>query len=106
MLHPETVQLIAEVCGFFDTHDFSAGSRHADLARKDPEACVVSLLQNIKEDLPVISAILYHTVQRAAYEGDLKEARRILGPLAKTPLEKAPREKPRKGHAKGELVNC
>ena len=106
MLHPETAKLIEEVLGFFDdTYSFSAGSRKADLARDDPEACIVALLRRIKERLPVTSATLYHVVKMATFEDGVNESRKLLGSLAKTPLEKAPRKKIRKGHAKGELVN-
>lgn len=108
MLHPETAKLIKEVLGFFDdTYNFSTESmsRKADLAKSDPEACIVALLRRIKERLPATSATLYHVVKMATFEDGVKEARKLLEFLPQTPLEKAPREKSRKGHAKGELVN-
>ncbi len=105
MLNPETAKLIEEVFEFFDTHGFSRVSKKADLAKNDPEACIVSLLRRIKERLPVVSATLYDTIERAAYTASVEEARELLVPLAKTPLEKAPRKKIRREHTKGELVN-
>ncbi len=105
MLHPKTAQLIEEVFEFFDTHGFSGVSKKVDLAKNDPEACIVSLLQKIKERLPEVSSTLSITIERASYADSVKEARKLLGPLAETLLEKAPREKIRRGDTKGELVN-
>jgi len=105
MLNPVTAKLIEEVFEFFDTHGFTRVSKKADLAKNDPEACIVSLLQSIKETLPEISATLYFTVERGAYTESVKEARGFLGPLAETPLGKTPRKKICRGYTKGELVN-
>ena|SRR3989338_8802422 len=106
MLNPVTAKLIEEVLGFFDdTYSFSTGSRKADLARDDPEACIVALLRRIKERLPVTSATLYHVVKMATFEDGVKESRKLLGHLAKAPMEKAARKKIRREHTKSELVN-
>lgn len=100
MLHPETAKLIEEVLGFFDdTYNFSteSRSRKGDLAKSDPEACIVALLRRIKERLPVTSATLYHVVKMSTFEDGVKEARKLLGSLAETSLGKAPRKKIRGG---------
>ncbi len=88
MLHLETRKLVEEVFGFFDTHGFSSGSAREELAKNDPEACIISLLQSIKDRLPCVSAMLYSTVQMAASKIDVEEARKLLGHLSTTPSRK------------------
>lgn len=48
-------------------------------ARKDPEAFVFSLLKGIKEELPVVSAMLEWTVSMASGGEDIREAKKRLG---------------------------
>ncbi len=80
MLHPETARLIQEVFAYTDRHDFSTEyeSKSLTLAKRDPEACIVSLLQKVKEELPEVSATLYDIIEMGTFEEDVKEARAFL----------------------------
>ena len=55
MLSPKVQELLQEVFGHFGEDD-------RQLAQDDPERCLVKLLEKIKEDLPVVSVTLEHTV--------------------------------------------
>lgn len=95
MLHRETRKLIEEV------FELTGGESEKRLAQEDPEACIVSLLQNIKERLPNISAMLDSTVEMAAFADDVKEARKLLESEVKTSLAKVPRKRSGKREIKG-----
>lgn len=71
MLSPTTAKLIQEVFGYI-------GEEGRKLAEKDPEACLVNLLQEIKKELPEVSATLRFAVEMATYDKDVEEARRQL----------------------------
>ncbi len=72
MIHPEVKKLIVEVFGWFREDKVK-------LAEEYPEACLVSLLESIKEDLPTVSTTLYGTVQRGTFTESVEEARQRLG---------------------------
>lgn len=65
MIHPEIKRLLQEVFGRLNEEE----GKHAG---EYPEAYLVSLLENIKERLPEVSAMLYSTVDMARF-GDSKE---------------------------------
>lgn len=73
MIHPEVKRLLQEVFTQFDEEE---GKR----AEKYPEVYLISLLENIKERLPEVSAMLYSTVEMAGFGSD---TRRFNGTLAK-----------------------
>ena len=75
MVHPKIRKLVQEV--------FAAYGK--ERAGKDPEAFLFSLLKCIKEELPVVSAILQHTVHIATFDRNLKEARRSLNRVKTKP---------------------
>lgn len=68
MLTKATAQLVEEVMGYF-------GEEKRQKAQEDPEACLVSMLTLIKNELPEVSATLYSTIELATYDGYLQEAR-------------------------------
>lgn len=68
MLTKATAQLVEEVMGHF-------GEKQKKKAREEPEACLISMLTLIKNELPIPSATLYSAIQLATYDGYLKEAR-------------------------------
>lgn len=71
MLAKTTAQLVEEVMGHF-------GEQQRKKAHDDPEACLVSMLTLIKNELPEVSAMLYSAIELAAYDGHLQEAKRKL----------------------------
>ena len=68
MLSKATAQLVEEVMGHFGEDD----KRKAE---KDPEACLISMLTLIKNELPMPSATLYSAIQLTTHDVYLKEAR-------------------------------
>ncbi|MDO8530227.1 MAG: hypothetical protein Q7S10_02365 [bacterium] len=69
MLAPITKKLVEEIFGSF-------GNDTEKLAKEDPEACLVSMLTRIKEQLPNVCATLGLTIEFAAFNKDIKEAKR------------------------------
>ncbi|MDP3661547.1 MAG: hypothetical protein Q8R17_01735 [bacterium] len=61
---------------------------YGKLAGEYPEVYLVSLLENIKERLPEVSAMLYSTVEMSVFGSSLEEARQRLG-LQKTQQTKS-----------------
>ncbi len=84
MLSKPVEQLLLEVAAHY-------GDRTEQVAKKDPEAYLVSILMRIKEDLPVVSSTLMDTIEMADYDGHLNEAKQLLSPSAKSPPQKRPR---------------
>lgn len=76
MIHPEVQKLLQEVFG-------SIREDKRKLAEEYPEACLVSLLESIKADMPEVSAMLDSTVKRGAYDSSVKEVIQRFG-LQKT----------------------
>lgn len=72
MIHPEVKKLVVEVFGCFREDKVK-------LAEECPEACLVSLLESIKEDLPTVSTTLYGTIQRSTFAESVEEAKQRLG---------------------------
>ncbi|TSC84159.1 MAG: hypothetical protein G01um101417_315 [Parcubacteria group bacterium Gr01-1014_17] len=64
-IHPKVTELLQEVFGWFNEDE---GER----AGKYPEVYLVSLLENIKEELPEVSAMLYSAVDMARFGPDVK----------------------------------
>ena len=54
------------------------GEKSREAARKDPEACLISMLTLIKEELPHTWATLRQSIQLTTYHCHLKEAREKL----------------------------
>lgn len=73
-IHPEVKKLLKEVFGQFSEEE---GKR----AGEYPEVYLVSLLENIKERLPEVSAMLYSTVDMAGFGADTQ---RFKETIAKT----------------------
>ena len=72
MVNKATAQLVEEVFGYFN-------ERSREKAQAEPEACLVSMLLVIKEQLPHTCATLRQTIQQAPYDGNLREAKEKLG---------------------------
>lgn len=72
MLSKATAQLVEEVMGYF-------GEEKRKKAHENPEACLVSMLTLIKNELSEPSATLRISIQLATYDGYLKEAKEKLG---------------------------
>lgn len=93
MLHPEIAKTVKEIFKFFDDRDWLVyghkHNEHENLAESDPEACVLSLLNSIKNDLPSVSSMLRMTVDGGTYKKPVKEAREILN---KTGTKKSPKK--------------
>ena len=70
MIHPEIRKLIQEIYTRYDERD---GER----AGKYPEVYLVSLLEQIKEDLPEVSAMLDDTVDFARFGSDSEGFRKM-----------------------------
>ena len=70
MIHPEIRRLIQEIYARYDERD-------AERAGKYPEVYLVSLLEEIQERLPVISATLDFTVEIAGFGSDTEHFRQV-----------------------------
>jgi len=68
MLSKVTAQLVEEIMGHF-------GENQRKKAHNDPEACLISMLTRIKEELPEVSATLYGSIQLTTCDDYLQEAR-------------------------------
>lgn len=68
MLNKTTAQLVEEVMGHFS-------EKARKKAKEDPEACLISMLTLIRNELPEVSATLYSTIGLATCDGYLQEAR-------------------------------
>lgn len=68
MLTKATAQLVEEVMGHF-------GDEKREKAKKDPEACLISMLTLIQKGLRTPSSTVFGTIQLATYDGYLQEAR-------------------------------
>ncbi len=77
MLSKATAQLVEEVMGYF-------GEKERQAAQKEPEACLVSMLTRIKEELPEVSAMLYSSIELATYDKYLQEARKKINQVEKS----------------------
>ena len=71
MLAKPIEKLVHEIFSFL-------GEEKEQSANKHPEACLISLLTIIKGDLPDQWTTLRSTIQRAAYEDNVEEARRVI----------------------------
>lgn len=71
-LPPQIKKLIQEVFAALDEWPLSSKDNE-QLAKEDPEVCLVALLKEIKEQLPEVSAMLHSTVASAA--GEAAEAK-------------------------------
>lgn len=70
-VHPKVKKLLKEVFGWFSEEE---GRR----AGEYPEVYLVSLLENIKADLPEVSATLYFTVQMGGFGADTERFKKVL----------------------------
>ncbi len=68
-------QLVLDIAEYIDD---SRDGRKKKIAQENPAAWLVSMLERIKKDLPVVSATLHFTVARTSYDEYLKEAREKL----------------------------
>lgn len=86
MLPKEIAVVIEEIFWISGNIDFnfSSGKRRREIAQKEPEASLLSLLLQIKNDLPCVSSTLRSTVESAAFASSLAEARKLLGDQNKT----------------------
>lgn len=64
-LPPAIKKLTREVFAALDEWPLS-GKDNEQMAKEDPEACLVALLKEIKERLPEVYAMLHSTVDSAA----------------------------------------
>jgi len=75
-------QLALDIASYRDARERKAlgdtSGRSKKLVQEDPEACLASLLERIKEELPVISSTLYDTVDRGFFKEHVEEAREKL----------------------------
>lgn len=71
MLPKEVTDILEDVFGHF-------GDLKKEEVRKNPEACLMSLLSTIKEELPDSSRTLRYTVMGASYESSVEEAKKLL----------------------------
>lgn len=71
-LPPRIQKLIQEVFAALDKRPLSS-KENEQLAKEDPEACLVALLTKVKERLPVTGAMLGRTIESAA--GEVAEAK-------------------------------
>ena len=82
MLSKVTIQLLEEVMELIDERKMKAFGPDAggrkERVKKDPEACLVVMLELIKKNLPYTSSTLSSSIDGATYEGYLKEAREKL----------------------------
>ncbi|HLD70968.1 MAG TPA: hypothetical protein VI937_03745 [Negativicutes bacterium] len=69
MLSKAIAQKVEKVMGYF-------GERQREKAKKDPEACVLSMLTRIEEELPEVSAMLYSSIELTTSDDYLQEARK------------------------------
>lgn len=69
MLSKAIAQKVEKVMGYF-------GESQREKAKKDPEACVLSMLTRIEEELPEVSAMLYSSIELATCDDYLQEARK------------------------------
>lgn len=70
-LNPKIITALEEVFGRF-------GQKKRAMAREDPEACILSLLERAKKNLGDVSSMLHSTVEYASFEQSITEAKREL----------------------------
>ena len=101
MLDPKIGILIEEVFAFY-------GERKVDLAKKDPEACLASLLRQIKEYLSEGSVTLEFAVETGTYESGVQDARQWLGRTGLTESRPSapPRHRTNKSKTKKRVVKA
>ena len=71
MISREIKSLVVEVAG-------AVGERERQKATKDPELCLVAMLQFIKKRLNNPSAMLKSTIESSFFDGYQEEARQLL----------------------------
>lgn len=78
MIRKEIVDRLKEVYQLKFRFHSDEAAKACQAVDEDPEACLISLLESIKRDLPSVSSVTSHTVERAAYESHIKKAKQIL----------------------------
>ncbi len=86
VIHPKIRELIQEVFGWVSEEE----GRHAG---EYPEAYLLSLLENIKERLPEVSAMLYSTVDMARFGDSTEVFQKRLAAVVKKLATAQPNEK-------------
>ena len=71
MLSKTATRLLKEIAAKY-------GEKEERQVEEDPEACLVSLLEAIKERLPKVSAMLDFTIEVGMYTSNVEEARESL----------------------------
>lgn len=75
MLRKEIGELIVDIFSLF-------GEKKKKIAESDPEACLVSLLLELKKDALDVSSMTKSTVQRGLYQFHVERARQLLNSTA------------------------
>lgn len=71
MLSVEIKRLVVDIFSLF-------GEENRKIGESDPEACLVSLLLELKKDALDVSSMIKSTVQRGLYKLNIKQARQLL----------------------------